>query len=438
MKLTKTPNSFDSIDPKPVVTPARLVSLSLLQPVLKIHTTAATTALRSARLLHTPRRFAVRRPSTSRTLLCAAGVLSSMATSASPVLSVAPLSFPFATTDPFLFCVYHKDAYPTGSTEHMYAPRRGNGADFDWSAPYRMYHGDRVPGFPQHPHRGFETLTVVVEGTCDHTDSLGGGGRYGGDGRRADLQWMTAGSGCVHGENFPLRHSDKPNTLRLFQLWLNLPACSKMAAPGYQMLWAEQMQFIAGSGGAECQVVAGQLGGVVAGAPPPESWAADPAHDVGVFLVTLPPGGRFELPAVVHGARVNRSAHIVEGPTDAVRAPRVRIAGAAVPRGRATITLRADMPALLENDNSDGETAQVLILQGVPIGEPVAQRGPFVMNNAAEIEQAYADYRRTQFGGWPWADDAVVFAREQGRFADIVVEGKKVRTLPPVLKSELR
>jgi hypothetical protein len=116
----------------------------------------------------------------------------------------------------------------------------------------------------------------------------------------------------------------------------------------------------------------------------------------------------------------------------------VRIAGAAVPRGRATITLRADMPALLENDNSDGETAQVLILQGVPIGEPVAQRGPFVMNNAAEIEQAYADYRRTQFGGWPWADDAVVFAREQGRFADIVVEGKKVRTLPPVLKSELR
>ena len=107
---------------------------------------------------------------------------------ASAVKSVGALGFPFKTQDPFLFCVYHKDLYPVGNASNMFAPRKGNGADFDWSAPYRMYHGERIPGFPQHPHRGFETLTLVQEGVCDHTDSLGAAGRYGGDGRAGDMQ----------------------------------------------------------------------------------------------------------------------------------------------------------------------------------------------------------------------------------------------------------
>ena len=111
-----------------------------------------------------------------------------MATSASVVIKSAPLGFPFATADPFLFAVYHNDFYPAGNAK-MEAPRRGNGADFDWNAPYRMYHGDRVPGFPAHPHRGFETLTVTLEGLTDHADSYGNSGRYGG----GDLQWLTAG-----------------------------------------------------------------------------------------------------------------------------------------------------------------------------------------------------------------------------------------------------
>ena len=302
------------------------------------------------------------------------------------------------------------------------------------SQPYRMYHGERLPGFPQHPHRGFETITLVQEGTCDHTDSLGAAGRYGGDGRAGDLQWMTAGSGCVHGENFPLVHTSKPNTLRLFQIWLNLPPEAKMAPPTYVMRWAEEMRFLKGSGGAECEVAVGTLGGVAAGgcAPPPNSWGADPAHDVGVFLATLPPRSALTLPPAVAGAKANRMAYIVEGPTDAAGAAGVTVGGAPAPRGRAAFTLRADAPCELRNDNADGGAAQVLVLQGVPIGAPVAQRGPFVMNTQQELAQAYEDYRRTQFGGWPWDEDAVVFARDQGRFADVIApDGSKARQVPP-------
>jgi redox-sensitive bicupin YhaK (pirin superfamily) len=106
---------------------------------------------------------------------------------------------PFKTSSPFLMCVYHKDQYPAGDSK-MQAPRKGNGADFDAKQPYRMYHGDYVPGFPQHPHRGFETITATMTGLVDHSDSQGNAGRYG----QGDFNWMTAGAGIVHGEIFPL------------------------------------------------------------------------------------------------------------------------------------------------------------------------------------------------------------------------------------------
>lgn len=108
------------------------------------------------------------------------------------VKSITPPS-PMDANDPFLFCVFHTDIYPPAANDKCEAPRRGNGQDFDPNQPYRMYHGDRVPGFPQHPHRGFETITATIEGLVDHSDSLGCGGRYG----NGDLQWMTAGKGIV-------------------------------------------------------------------------------------------------------------------------------------------------------------------------------------------------------------------------------------------------
>lgn len=156
------------------------------------------------------------------------------------ITGIKPLGFNWETSDPFLFCVHHVDAYPRGDEQLGPAASlagRNIGQDFTPKDGWRMYHGEHVPGFPAHPHRGFETITVVLDGFVDHSDSHGATGRYG----NGDVQWMTAGRGLQHAEMFPLLHQDKPNNLELFQIWLNLPSTKKMVAPHYKMLWAEEM-----------------------------------------------------------------------------------------------------------------------------------------------------------------------------------------------------
>ena len=138
------------------------------------------------------------------------------------IIRIRDLGFQWKTNNPFLFCVHHKDAYPRGNGEmgpdaSLAGRRIGN--DFTVKDGWRMYHGRLIPGFPQHPHRGFETITIVLEGLVDHADSLGAAGRYG----HGDIQWMTAGAGIQHCEMFPLVNQDRDNPLELFQIWLNLP-----------------------------------------------------------------------------------------------------------------------------------------------------------------------------------------------------------------------
>jgi len=329
----------------------------------------------------------------------------------SVVKKVSGLSFPFQTPDPFLFAVYHNDAYPRGNAK-MEAPRRGNGADFDPSSAYRMYHGERVPGFPQHPHRGFETVTATMDGIVDHTDSLGNAGRYG----HGDVQWMTAGKGIVHGEMFPLVHDDRDNNLQLFQIWLNLPASRKMVDPAFVMHWAPNVQSALSPDALTRVVVwAGELMGAVGQAPPPDSWAADPANDVAIWFLTMRPGARFALPPARNGAATNRSLYFFDGEG-------VHVAGRAV-TSKSAIELDAGQSAELSVPATANSPTLLLVLQGRPIGEPVAQHGPFVMNTRAEIQQAFEDYQRTRFGGWPWPEDAMVFPRDKGRFA--LVDGKE-------------
>src|SRR5699024_6103390 len=138
-------------------------------------------------------------------------------------LFIQPLEFQWQTESPFLITMYHKDDYPAGNEEQGVdadlLAGRNIGQDFETRDGFRMYHGQIVPGFPAHPHKGFETVTVVTEGFVDHFDSKGGKGRYG----NGDVQWLTTGKGSQHAEMFPLVHKDKRNSLELFQIWLNLP-----------------------------------------------------------------------------------------------------------------------------------------------------------------------------------------------------------------------
>jgi redox-sensitive bicupin YhaK (pirin superfamily) len=155
------------------------------------------------------------------------------------------------------------------------------GQDFDPDEDWRMYHGKLVPGFPSHPHRGFETVTVVRKGFIDHSDSLGATGRFG----NGDTQWMTAGAGVQHSEMFPLLNTDRGNPLELFQIWLNLPSQSKGVSPYYTMLWSEEVPKVshvdAKGKVTDIEVVAGKLEGSTPLPPPPDSWASDSDHDLG-------------------------------------------------------------------------------------------------------------------------------------------------------------
>jgi redox-sensitive bicupin YhaK (pirin superfamily) len=326
----------------------------------------------------------------------------------SPVLQTVPLGARWPTIDPFLFCVHHDDAYPAG--DDALAPAvplddRDLGQDFSGLDGWSMYHGLTVPGFPGHPHRGFETVTFVRRGLIDHSDSLGAAARFG----RGDVQWLTAGKGIVHAEMFPLVHRDGPNPLELFQIWLNLPAADKFVDPYLTMLWDEEMPVVRavdGNGRAtDITVIAGALGETAAAAPPPDSYASRADADVAIWHIRLDPGATWELPAA-RDAETVRVLYVFEGDTARVADVEVTSDTGVVVRADAVVPLTAGAAEV-----------EVLVLQGRPIGEPVAQYGPFVMNTAEEIEQAFRDYRATGFGGWPWADQAPTHGRDRGRFA---------------------
>jgi quercetin 2,3-dioxygenase len=324
-------------------------------------------------------------------------------TSADPVLELVELGMPWTGLDPFIFTVHHLDDYPEGNeSQGPVASLSGRqiGMDFSYRDGWSMYHGSRVPGFPQHPHRGFETVTVVRRGYVDHSDSLGATARYG----EGDVQWLTTGSGIQHAEMFPLMRDDRRNRLELFQIWLNLPPESKLVPAYFRMLWGEDIPTISPAVGIEIDVMAGSLGGHVAPSPPPDSWASRPDSAFAIWLIRVGAGATWELPAVEPD--VSRMLHFFDGDT-------AHIASTPVEEGTG-IRLRSDLPAQIVNS---GAPAEFLLLQGRPIGAPVIQMGPFVMNTPEEIQQALEDYRRTGFGGWPWPSPDPVHARTDRRFA---------------------
>ena len=325
----------------------------------------------------------------------------------SAIKSIKSLGFPWETEDPFLFCVYHADAYPKGNKQFGPADSlegRQLGNDFVLKDGWRMYHGKVVPGFPVHPHRGFETVTVVRKGLVDHSDSLGGAGRYG-DG---DVQWMTAGEGIQHAEMFPLLKSDAPNPLELFQIWLNLPGAAKMVEAHYSMLWKETIPVyrVKDAEGRQItvEIFAGTLGDMKAPEPAPKSWAFDAQNEVAIWYLQMEAQAEWSLPMASEG--INRTLYFFEG-------DHLFINQTQVESGK-SIQLDPQQEVTLKNGGSEG---RFLLLQGRPIQEPVVNYGPFVMNTREEIQQTYREYQETQFGGWPWPRPDQVHPPEKGRFA---------------------
>ncbi len=191
-----------------------------------------------------------------------------------------------------------------------------------------------------------------------------------------------------------------------------------MVDPTYVMHWAENIPNITTADGlAKVTLFAGSLESKKGLPPPPDSWAASPENEVTILHIVLSPGGSFSIPAAATQG-TNRMAYYVEG--DSLEAD-------GKPLQLCSMVLDPDVPLQLRNPSAAQSPAEVLVLHGRPIAEPVAQQGPFVMNTRQELEQAYRDYQKTRFGGWPWPQDAVVFPRDKGRFSSV----KGVEERPP-------
>ena len=242
---------------------------------------------------------------------------------------------------------------------------------FDYAGPHLFDPREGKPrGVGRHPHRGFETVTIVYDGEVSHKDSTGGGGTIG----TGEVQWMTAGGGIIHEEYHSAGFSKAGGPFRMVQLWVNLPAKDKMAPAGYQAITRDMIPTVAIDGGS-ARVIAGDLDGTTGPAhtfTPVNLW--DVRLDAGAD-VTLP------LPEGHNGMTAVLSGHVtIDGqPVGEAEIARFSTAGEGV-------RIRADGDAML------------LVMTGEPIDEPVVGHGPFVMNSEAEIRQAIDDFNSGRFG----------------------------------------
>ncbi|MBB4817336.1 redox-sensitive bicupin YhaK (pirin superfamily) [Pseudomonas alcaligenes] len=231
---------------------------------------------------------------------------------------------------------------------------------------------DYVAGFPPHPHRGFETITYMIEGRMRHEDHLGNVGLL----ENGGVQWMTAARGIIHSE----MPEQQEGVMRGFQIWLNLPGKDKLGDPGYRDFAPHEIPRLRTSGGVDALVIAGHFDD---GELQQDGAVQRPHTEPQLFDLHLQAGGRVA-PRLADGLRVLLYVYEGEG----------HVNGNPVAKGR---LVRLSEQGALELASTEG--ARVLLLAGRPLGEPIVQYGPFVMNTREEIEQALRDYRDGRLAG---------------------------------------
>ncbi len=243
----------------------------------------------------------------------------------------------------------------------------------DYAGPLKFEPSSKPRGVGEHPHRGFETVTIAYQGAVGHRDSAGNSGVI----YPGDVQWMTAASGVVHEELHEAEFTKNGGVFEMVQLWVNLPKAQKMSKPRYQGITKGQIPVIELPGGGQARVIAGELLGRLG--------PAKTFTPVGLFDVILKAGERFELPLPEghNAAVVLRKGDVVLNSADELRGEAL-IAPLTEEGDSVTLEAKAD--------------TQLLILSGEPIDEPVASYGPFVMNTQEELKQAVADYRAGRMG----------------------------------------
>ena len=243
----------------------------------------------------------------------------------------------------------------------------------DYAGPARFEPSIRPRGVDEHPHRGFETVTISYQGSVDHRDSGGNSGTI----EPGDVQWMTAASGVVHEEKHGKDFTARGGDFEMVQLWVNLPAADKMSKPGYQGILSADIPRVELGTGAYARVIAGELNGV--------KGPAKTFTPVNVFDLRLEPGGtgQISLPAGHNSAIVLLRGEVV-------------VNGSSMLKGTAQVALLSTSGETVLLDAK--AQSLVLILSGEPINEPVASYGPFVMNTQAELRQAAEDYQAGKMG----------------------------------------
>jgi len=367
------------------------------------------------------------------------------------------------TYDPFLFCAYHQEDYPPAASEHDdHAsmgpdPRalagRALGHDFSKLNGFSMYHGRAVPGFPAHRHFGFETVTIVRKGVVDHFDSLKGMARYADN----DIQWLSAGNGIIHSEMFPLLDHDNRNQLELIQIWLNLPASRKRSQPSFHIGWAEEQAvklFGSYPEQAELRLVAGSMFGLHGMTPPPHSYATDPNAELVIAIIRMAPGSSITLPPCSNG-EVHRALYLYMGSsislhtvsidgnssssldsasgavgTSTSEGHKESVAteggGFQVSKRMMMVHLHSNVPVQISCGSREA-IAEMLLLQALPLREPVFQSGPYVASSRAELLEVMMEPHHDI---WPFKRLDQVHSRYEGRFFQTGKKGEKHR--PPI------